>query len=824
MNRRNLFVYSLSFIMVYFGAVIADLACGPEIDPYDYYVSFYHYNKTPESDYRSYYFTTCQMFYEMAEPQDEKVVNAREWSRYFGKDVKVNDVVWAMYRLGSRADSILSKRYSAGLFKLPDSLSRNTFLVALNKQRNRDARKYYTALLRMNALRHTSWDRWDLADAPLDSNAISHAATQALKAARTEHNSFLKLRYYYMAQRMLPDRAAAMVYDKYIANDPSNSHIKGAALEYRGGAEYHKGNKAKAALMFLRVFDKYPERRLQAGNDFMYCGANNTQVIKLAKTAHEKAVVYAIQGFRNPHLDMPDLEMVYHYQPNSPLVGLLLTREVNKLEWAYQSHKVNKKLGYYTSRFMDLDTSDTLSKRYVAYILKLKGFCQKLATEQKCAEPGLGYITLAYLDWMQSKTADGLAAIDSIKRIKLNRAMFDQQQMIKLLLLTQKIKTLNSINETELLPTLKWLHQKTTDERKTVKAPVYYDSYINKWRANYDEFIDSLGYNYDYKNYNASARDFYQKILAPIYVKQRDTTKAALCMLEGTMNIEQMPIDEAYYWDTASGFWQCYLHSSGLRKMVEWRIRRPTNAYLNFLTGGIKRMNHDYLFDMLGTAYLREHNYSKALSCFQKTNRHRAKKSISNAFSVTSDISNPFVGRMLDFPKYTDTSHHTKLWYAKAMYKLQVKIKTDPQNAATYYYRMATGMYSTNIDGNAWELVSYEWHDDDYYYPKRFYYYADFIQAITAEKYYLKARSLSTNTEFKAKCTFMAAKCRQKQITQPEYDYNNERKSKIALAAYQKRVKHNPYFEVLAKTYSKTEFYKTAVHDCSYLRDYLRSW
>jgi hypothetical protein len=92
----------------------------------------------------------------------------------------------------------------------------------------------------------------------------------------------------------------------------------------------------------------------------------------------------------------------------------------------------------------------------------------------------------------------------------------------------------------------------------------------------------------------------------------------------------------------------------------------------------------------------------------------------------------------------------------------------------------------------------------------------------------LKARQLSRDPEFKAKCTFMAAKCRQKNIPIPQSVEEQISDAKFDITfkgnddGFDQAVRHNPYFKELKKRYSKTAFYKTAINECSYFRDFLQ--
>src|SRR5882724_1848844 len=141
MNWKTWLKYCVSFIGCFVAMIAIDLACGGEVDPYDYYVSFFHSNIQGEKDYRPFYFTGALPLYDNSEPASEAEINANEWAEYLGNGVKATDVMKAMYRLPRRADSLLQIGYLKGIAKLPDSLAGNTFLKTLAA--NSSALKYY---------------------------------------------------------------------------------------------------------------------------------------------------------------------------------------------------------------------------------------------------------------------------------------------------------------------------------------------------------------------------------------------------------------------------------------------------------------------------------------------------------------------------------------------------------------------------------------------------------------------------------------------------------------------------------------------------------
>ena len=88
--------------------------------------------------------------------------------------------------------------------------------------------------------------------------------------------------------------------------------------------------------------------------------------------------------------------------------------------------------------------------------------------------------------------------------------------------------------------------------------------------------------------------------------------------------------------------------------------------------------------------------------------------------------------------------------------------------------------------------------------------------------YYQKAYELTANKEFKAACLFMVAKCAQRQIPRPSFDYNRYEAYEQATAVFQQKFQNNPLFQKFKTEFGTTRFYQYAYNRCSYLRDYIK--
>ncbi|WP_462267309.1 hypothetical protein [Mucilaginibacter sp.] len=807
----------ISFCSAFFANVAVDIACGPEADPYDAYVSFFHNNLQGEQGYRPFYFTDWNFVYDENEPADERQINAREWAAYLGRPVTAADVEKVMYKLDS-ASTVRTTQALECKATLPDSLLNNTFLQALALGKHKDANTYYRFAKQVEPLANIACLSWE--PVKKDTAALTAAAQQAQAQILTVKDKFIRLRYAYQAQRLFhygdADADAEKVYDHYTARQSSSSYIKGLALALKAGELHNLGDSVQAAYLFSKVFSQYPEKRLLAYINYTrFSHAGLKQVLPLAKNGEERASLYAMEGFGNPEPGMEYLQHTYENAPASVLNGVLLIREINKMEESYlQKLLTNAQYTTYNvggkgSHGFFEAVADSEQTKYNTRLQQLIRFCGTLAAEKRYPEPALGHIAASYLYWMQNKTSEGMAELAAIDKSAISTKLNDQRQIVSLLLSAQQIQHYNAVNEAALLPALQWLDRRVA----TIPAAGYNNQGGETYRLN---------------RFAITARNFYSNILAPAYLRQRDTAKAAAALyksnfyhIDGYTDVQNATTEPAAA--SIPDFWYTYLRSSHLKQLISWKTTASGQAYHRFLFAPLKTLTADQLQEMLGTAYLREHNYAYAYQTFKRlpVSYFTTANTDDNGDTYGDD---PFVDPVNDYPKQHTTvkQGYSKLTYARAMLQLQQQIKAHPTVAANYY-RMASGLYSASTYGNSWELISYYWSAYDFGRSGQYYYDTDYVKTGTAMQYYLKARALSRNPEFKARCTFMAAKCRQKQWNSPEYnyltDYSNYEKNQ---AVYRSHIRSSSYFRELGTTYRNTRFVKQAIGECSYLRDYIR--
>lgn len=812
MNKFNKsYIVFSTFVATYFAEMAINIACGPEPDPYDYYVSFFH-NNTVGDGYTPFSFTNLRFLYDETEPQRESAINCEEWAAYLGRRVKPADVAAVMYHTDTATDTAIAAYISRDLLELPDSLAANTYLQALLKKEG--ARSYYLFAKSVEPHAVISYSYWD--PEPVDTSSMMALAEQALAAAKAnQRDEFLQQRYAYQAARMYHYSGAyeqcVAVYEEWLAGVRKHTAVKGWALSLKAGAQRRLGEPAEAAYLFSRVFQSNPERRVQAYKNFHYIDVPFDEVLAFAQSDDERAAIWAIRGFNNSDFDRETLTSVYRLAPGNMLVGVLLTREINKLE----SQLAEKSQYYGGGWWGNYYVSDSTLAKAREHAVWIAGFARLLATEGHYREPELGVVSEAYVQWLLGDDDGAAALLASLRMERLSEPLADQYRIVELLTKVHQLTTTNKLDEEELLPALQWLDRKRHAEAVSVRERYGHDYYY--WRGGGE------------LRFNRTATNLYQSVLAPHYMRQKDTAMAALLMWHGEPSLERTDgqPDEALFgrlgWSTRA-FWQEQLQPAALEQLAAWGRDGLNRPWAPLFQGQLGAFESDEFWDLLGTAYLRMHDYGAALKVFEHVSPEFVLPTPVNWYGDENPLwPDPFVETLNDYPKRFGSATLSKAEFAKTMADLQQKIITDPRHAAEYYFQLANGVYQTGAFGNSWQLISYSWTSTDNYLSGTYYYSGDFHEARQAATWYQQARELSDDNEFKARCTFMLAKCEQK-----TYRYDTMRdyyESAYGLgggpAPFWLFSQRNKYFGELAQRYGDTDFFKRAVSECSYLSDFI---
>lgn len=374
------------------------------------------------------------------------------------------------------------------------------------------------------------------------------------------------------------------------------------------------------------------------------------------------------------------------------------------------------------------------------------------------------------------------------EEMTLTQKLKDQLMLTKLLITISEQDKIDAVFEEKLLPSIKWLQEKASRDSTENQA----DYYLSEWKIFY--------------------RNLMGEILAQRYHKQGDFYKEALVVGAADW---MTTYSGNYDWSMGINFLRDNLASQDVEKLFDlFNNKNPSNLERYLLTHNT--IKKSAVTEFAGTAYLRDYNYAKAISWFEKSIN---KKNL-------QINTNPFVDLLYDQKEPLASEAKfvtTKIAFAKEMQKQMLLAVTDKGNAAKHFYKIANGLYNITYYGHAWQLVQYSRSGSDGYSmpPGATAFQKEYYGCYSTLAYFKKAMEASADNNFKARCLFMMAKCSQKQIANPSY-FSNGNNLGTTDNTYWQEFTRNKYFPELLKKYSETPFFTEAFNSCSYLSDFVK--
>jgi len=193
-----------------------------------------------------------------------------------------------------------------------------------------------------------------------------------------------------------------------------------------------------------------------------------------------------------------------------------------------------------------------------------------------------------------------------VKVGRLSERLADQYRIVELLIGVHQLTVANAGDEAAMLPALQWLDQKRKAETDGLQERYGRENYY--WKAASD------------LRFNRTATNLCQSVLAPHYMRQKDTAMAALLMWKGESPREAgtKPSGNLFGrlgWPTQA-FWQEQLQPAALERLATWGREGLDRPWAPLFEGQLAAFESDQFWDLLGTAYLRMHDYPAASKAF----------------------------------------------------------------------------------------------------------------------------------------------------------------------------------------------------------------
>jgi hypothetical protein len=695
------------------------------------------------------------------------------------------------------------KESSSSNKPLPQYFRTNTAAQNLIKEKKEEAISYLAFAKKIEML--SASNAWN--DRKKDSLAMNGYINEAANEFSKTTDLFIKTKWAFQRCKLsfYNNRFKDCIrwYDEYFT-DANTAAVRQLALSYKGGSEFRLGMKKEAAYTFSKTFPLSDQNKKENFLGFLWATDNCNPALVQEYTAQaknniEKANMLAMFAMHGSDYKLENLQKIYELNPSSPLLALLATREINKLEEQYFTPALSRDKGgkplYMTWDWRSEDENGNPKIIKAEPVTKAAAFFEKLMNDKSLSNRGLYGAGAAYLHFMTKDYGKGKMVLASAKEVSAGSKVKDQLALINLLIVANEGKIVTPETETQMLPAIKWLVEKSKKD----------------------------------KEYALFCRNFFSQILAQKYEQQADIPKAALAYGMADLAFINKNEGEYYYsYPPAINFVQNEMNTADLLKLYELATSPQTETQKYFVqNSSVKR---DGVVEVIGTSYLRDANYIKAIEWLSKALKPEPLIETQYNYQTGKEKTvnvDPLFDYLNDWQRLNKSAvkPYTKLTLAQKLLELQTKVVVaNATEKSNLYYQLASALYNMSYYGNSWNAVAYyrsssDWNEGKYDAPWQ----KEYFGVYKARENYQKAYDLATDKEFKAACLFMVAKCAQRQVPRPIYDYTNYEAADKKEAEFFKKFKNNPLFGKFKSVFGNTKFYQYTYNRCSYLRDYVKA-
>jgi hypothetical protein len=754
------FIIILSSVILVFGAWKTIEACagGDETDTREYSVFTPEIIHQPDKapffvSYHSYY-----GYESFGIPETNPTLtdrNTTEWMAYFNQRIAREDLEWLLYSSNIRQLDLISKNFSGKKVNI-DTLNQ-PFLNRLKSEKGINEIIDYLILAKkaepyFNITAESSWE-----PVAYDTTSITDLLPDFKQRFSKTKNKFLKDRYGFQITRALSvsaNDAAGYVactdfFDKQFNPGKESASMYYRSLGYKARALYKLHDYSNANYLYSIIYDHDPCGRYQAFQSFHPQEEEDWNAsLTLAKSTREKEVLWHMLGIYTDPLKA--MKEIYSLNPTSDLLPLLLVRAVNLAEENSLSNPVNYGQFYYD----DYPGGD--KNEYYEFPGKLDSSKQKsliwfinnVIAEKKVTNPAVWQLSSAYL-------------------FILNGALRPADEMITRLSIDPKDSLANG--QAEILKGILTVNKLTSIDAGQERLV---QNHIQKILSFRQPELRS-----------GNAIRYMLSLLSLLYEKKGDRLKQELT------------------YPRAKTF---YNSSVNVQKMIDFMSSKSLNPLETYLANNYP-LKLAQLYEIKGVALMYEYDFKAAIREFNKAQGAGKQELYGNPFTIHVTDCHDCDHAAKQKTKYT------KYTFAEKMIELKAKGDTasSVEERANNYFLYANGIYNMTWYGNGRVIhetsVSYFSYEnaEDGERPQG----DNYFNCSEALAYYQKAFNLSKNKEFKAKCTWMSAKC----------EHNLWLDGDIATRVSQNAdFQPGKYFNKMKTEYANTKYFQEAIAECGY--------
>lgn len=427
--------------------------------------------------------------------------------------------------------------------------------------------------------------------------------------------------------------------------------------------------------------------------------------------------------FRSNYTDkrVKELEYIYNRFPNSPLLSIKLQEYVRNRESFVYNYEDWKDRGFHDPVMVKTywKGDSLIADAEQVFYDELKRFAQKASGSNNCHQKGMWNYALSYLYFLDGDFNKGLSYLNRAEHSEATPFIKESIKALRILLDAQKASN-SGVYLSKLQRDLRWLdEQMENDVKLNPDNDWQYNNKLN-WRVCYWQDVarkvllgvvcpkmkQAGNHTLSIQLANYASNRIYQ--LAPLY-------KAYHYGYDDPDDKDSydviLPFDEyrkswsgRNYFDYQNQFFE-FVYNSNADEAAKYaqRIKNPASELDKFLNER-SYVDTDYIYDIVGTLYLREMNYEKAIDWLYK---------VSSDYQQRMNIAKEGYFKLDPFRFQSDKKHFIsdsndyKLRFAQEMARLDKMINSDaePNRKAESKIRYAIGL--RNSFGKCWYLTAY---------------------------------------------------------------------------------------------------------------------
>lgn len=471
---------------------------------------------------------------------------------------------------------------------------------------------------------------------------------------RETTDEFLKRRYAFQLVKLYyyEDRLEKFnkVYHRYFPAKDTTT-LDWWAMHYKSMMLERQQMYDSANYLHALVFSHSSNKRFASA--FSFSRERLEDIMSLATTNRARADVLVLAESINPGPSGNRLSEIYQYDPQHPMLPLLISREINKLEdWWYSGQ-----YGYGDGAAVRADAD------YLDALLNTVRSMQTVAQQY----PDFYYTSLTYLQLMKGDTSGARSAFNNIKGTHPDVVF--QRQLLEVILLSQEGDIASSDTQEKIGKIYHQLLTGRTGRFESQKALYSISSYL-RYAFAQKKMIHLAGL---FDNYASNK----------------------FCYTCVGVTFEYSMVR---YWDE-------FASAADVQQVVDLYRKKDKNALEEVLLKPYANVN--YLLDLLGVKHLREGNVVAARDAW-----HQIPDEFWYTFrnAVENLDHDPFLeNRELLMPPTMST--YSKREAIDRMIALEEEARTQPGRRADNYFMLGNAWY--NFTDHSWFMLRYGWSSYD---------------------------------------------------------------------------------------------------------------